>query len=75
MKYSILSHGTIKILPKNNLRHNILRLHSAACNDEYHAIFPIIHMACHGGPILEALDVVELDPRILYISSHLHRLD
>jgi hypothetical protein len=32
-------------------------------------------MASHGGPMLDTLDVIKHDPRVLQISSRLHSFD
>jgi hypothetical protein len=55
-------HDIIEVLPKYHLSSSILLLHIADRNGHDSIICGVIDMASHGGPMLDALYVIEHDP-------------
>ena len=58
------SHDFIGALPHDALSLTILRLHITNSNCHNTTITGVIAMACHGGPMLDALDMVKHEPSI-----------
>jgi hypothetical protein len=71
----VFSHEIVELSPHDALDLCVLRLHVTYGNGHDLAIRCIVHMTCHSGPLLDTLDMVKHEPRILEISSWLHVLD
>jgi hypothetical protein len=72
--HTVLSHEFIEFSPHNALDLSVFQLHVTYGNGHDLAIHYNVHMTCHCGPLLDTLDMVKHEPRVLHISSLLHVL-
>jgi hypothetical protein len=68
-------HDIILVLPENHLHSSILGLHITNRNGHDSTISGVVNVASRGGSILDTLDVIEHDPRVVQISFGLHSID
>ena len=62
---SVSSHNMIQILPKNDLSIFVFGLKITTSNGHNTLVGPIVNMASHGRPTIDALDVIKYDPCML----------
>jgi hypothetical protein len=72
---AVISHEIVEFSPHDTLDLRVLRLHVTYGNSHDLAIRCIIHVTHHSRPLMDTLDMVKHEPRILQISSWLHALD
>jgi hypothetical protein len=75
LRNTVPCHDIIEVLPKYHLSSSILGLHIADHNRHDSTICEVIDVVSHGSPMLDTLDVIELNPRFFQISSRVHSFD
>jgi hypothetical protein len=73
--HAVISLEIVEFFPHDTLDLCVLRLHVTYGNSHDLTICCIIHVIRHSRPLLDILDMVKHEPRILQISSWLHALD
>ena len=66
------SHDVVEVMPKKYSSIFVLRLEVAASNGHDVDVDSVIYVACHGGPLDNAFDMVGHDSNMLKIPASLH---
>ncbi len=67
-----LEHHVVHFCPHDILNFYGFTLHVANCNGEHFVIQRVLNMTSHGGPFLNILDMIKLQPTIMQITIRLH---
>jgi hypothetical protein len=69
-----VSHDVVQVMLEKHLSILVLKLEVTASDSHDALVSSVIYVACHGGPLGDAFDMVGHDPSMFEIPASLHAL-